>query len=1138
MRNSQSPDRSRPWRGRAIPLDPWRAVGLLAPCLLLFLLPSTVQPAQPAPRQGYYRYPTIHGDRIVFTAEGDLWSVDAAGGIARRLTTHPEEEIDPAISPDGSTIAFTASYEGSAEVYTMPVEGGVPTRRTWNGQPSFVTGWTPAGDILYTTERFSTLPDAQLIRLNPNSGRQVPIELSQAAEGCYDSTGAVLFFTRFAFQGSHTKRYRGGTAQNIWRYDAGQPEAVPLTSDYPGTSKNPMFWRGRVYFLSDRDGVMNLWSMTGEGRDLRQETRRQGLDLRSASLSDGRIVYRCGADLFLYNIASREDRPLVINLASDFDQMRETWVHKPADYLSAVHPSPKGDRIVLTSRGQVFVAPAKEGRLVEVTRRPGVRYRSARFLPDGRSLVAFSDESGEVELWRLPANGAGAGRQLTQGGTVLRFDGLPSPDGDRVAFQDKNQVLWVCQLATGDIRKVAESPEGSFSGLCWSPDSKWLAFVQTASTQFSQILLYSVETGTSAFLTDDRYDSYSPAWSPDGRWIYFLSDRTLRSYTRSVWGSRQPEPFFDKATGVYQTALRTGLRSPFQPPDELHTAEGDSVRSETSGTGLRASGKDETAGAGRRTSEKAAKEGKQPVKVEIVLAGLVERLQEVPVPPGGYESLSVNDKRLFFLSRQTELHPKRSLVYLEIGSEAAREKDAIKTLVEDVSGYELTSDGSALMIRHGEGVHLIPASSAPSADLSKTEVDLSLWTFPIDPREERRQMFTEAWRLERDYFYDPAMHGLDWPAILHKYLPLVDRVTDRNELNDLLGDMVGELSALHTFVYGGDFREGTDQITIASLGATLARDEEAGGYRIERIYASDPDRPEKLPPLRRPGVDLRVGDVIDSINGCWLLGLPDPGVALRNQAGRQVLVHVRPRSAKGVKESAGNVVVTPMTGREDRDLRYGDWELSRRRLVEDLSAGEIGYVHLRAMSSEDYAAWSREFYPVFQRKGLIIDVRRNNGGNVDSWILEKLIRRAWMWWKPRTGNPYPNMPFAFRGYVVVLCDESTISDGEAFAEGFRRLGLGQVVGTRTWGGEIWLSYENTLVDNGIASAAESGVYGPEGTWLIEGHGVDPDIMVDNLPHATFKGDDAQIKAAVRHLQELIRSKPVEPPPSPPPYPRK
>ncbi|HET9210533.1 MAG TPA: S41 family peptidase, partial [Thermoanaerobaculia bacterium] len=438
-----------------------------------------------------------------------------------------------------------------------------------------------------------------------------------------------------------------------------------------------------------------------------------------------------------------------------------------------------------------------------------------------------------------------------------------------------------------------------------------------------------------------------------------------------------------------------------------------------------------------------------------------------------------------------------------------------------------------------DDLYVVDAGDATAGDdglsdkeLEKGRVDLSKWTFSFDPREQWQQMFREAWRLERDYFYDPKMHGVDWPAMLEKYRPLSLRVTSRGELDDLLGQMVSELSALHTFVRS-EARKGDEDVEIASLGAELARDEAAGGWKVTHIYRSDPDLPADAGPLRAPGVDVEDGDVIESINGVSTLSTRDLGSLLRNQADRQVLLRVKDAKTHKSRE----VVVKPVSPKDAADLRYGDWEYSRRLAVEEKGKGEIGYVHLRAMGGQDYTSWARDFYPVFDRPGLIIDVRNNRGGNIESWILAKLLRKAWFWWQPRTGEPYSNMPYAFRGHLVVLVNESTASDGEAFAEGIRRLKLGPVIGSRTWGGEIWLSSSNVLVDKGIATAAEFGVYGPEGIWLIEGHGVDPDIAVENAPHATFEGKDAQLDAAIKYLQEKIKAEPV-PVPKAPAYPNK
>ncbi|MEO8225550.1 MAG: S41 family peptidase [Gammaproteobacteria bacterium] len=850
---------------------------------------------------------------------------------------------------------------------------------------------------------------------------------------------------------------------------------------------------------------------------MRQHTFHRGYDLQSPSLSDGRIVYQLGADLHLYDIAANRDTTLDITLPSDFDQLREHWVKKPMEFLTAAHLSPTGDRVVLTARGQIFVVPANQGRMVEASRRQGVRYRDAKFFPDGKSLLALSTETGEVELARLPANGVGPSTVLTTDGKVLRWEATPSPDGKWIAHRDKDQQIWLYEVATKKNTRLGVSDMDDFGDVSWAPDSRWLVYRETAQNQFEQLYLYNVSNGKATALSSDRYNSRSPAWSPDGKWLYFLSNRHFASLVGSPWGERQPEPFFDRMTEVYAIALTKGLRFPFQPSDEL-------VPDTTKKVAAPDSGKVPL----RTSPPKAPPAADSAKRVSVDLDGIAERLYRVPLPAGNLTNLSTDGERLYYIEWETTEQPKGRLRALSI----APKPDDPATLVEDVRTYELSMDRKKILVRKRDGLFVIAAGSRVD-NLAKAGVDLSGWTFSVIPREEYRQMFVEAWRLERDYFYDRGMHGNNWPAILAKYQPLVDRVTDRDELANLLGQMASELSALHTFVAGGDRRSGTDDIAPASLGATLDRDSAGGGYRITHIYRSDPDEPQNRAPIAT--LDwLAEGDVIEAIDGVPVLSLPDPAVALRNRAGRQVLVRVRPAGGKG---AARDGIVTPIGSDDAFNLRLNEWEFTRREAVDRAAAGHIGYLHLRAMGGGDIAQWARDFYPIFNRDGLILDLRHNGGGNIDSWVLEKLLRRAWFYWQSRIGKPVWNMPFAFRGHVVVLTDEWTASDGEAFAEGFRRLGMGKVIGTRTWGGEIWLSFSNTLVDNGIASAAETGVYSPEGTWLIEGHGVDPDIVVDNLPHASFGGKDAQLEAAINYLQNEIRLHPVTVPPAPP-YPKK
>jgi tricorn protease len=1060
---------------------------------LAFVLPALTALAQPT---GYYRFPALHGDTIVFTAEGDLWKVGVAGGTAQRLTSHPDMEANARISADGATVAFSAQYEGPKDVYAMPLAGGQPRRLTFEGGAT-VVGWTPDGDVLFSTTILSTLPSEQLVRLNPKTGTRQVLPLAQASDGAFDDAGRTLFFTRLPFQGSSTKRYQGGTTQNLWRFTDGS-EAAPLTADFPGTSRNPMPWQGRVYFTSDRDGILNLWSMLPDGTGLQQHTQHKEFDVQSPALDRGRIVYQHGADLRLLDLTSGRDAALPITLATDFDQQRERWVKKPLDFLTSAHLSPDGDRLALTARGQVFVAPVKQGRLVEVPRKAGVRYRNAGFL-NSTNLVALSDETGELEFWQLPANGVGTPAQMTREGRIFRHAPVPSPDGKRLAWHDKNQQLWV--LNPGDQRPtlITTSLVNPLSDLTWSPDSQWLAYVEKATNTYRQVWLYRPADARKLAVTSDRVDSFSPAWSPDGKWLYFLSDRQLRSLVGSPWGLLQPEPFFTEGTRIYQVALQSGLRSPFQPKDELQSQEP------------------------KAPTKRVNTNAPATVKVEIELTGLADRLHELPVPAGNYDELLVLPKTLLIASRGLGFEAKRNLLQLDITNEAPK----TKLFAEDIASFELSADGKKLLLRKGETFHVISAEAAAPAKLDE-KVDLTAWTFALDPREEWRQIYTESWRMLRDYFYDRDLHGVDWPAIHRKYLPLVSRVSDRAELNDVIAEMAGELSALHTFVRFGDVRQGPDQVQPSFLGARLEREEKSGAWRVAHIYQTDPDYPGAKSPLARPGVDVREGELITAINGRALAAEPQPQELLRLQAGRQVLLSVKSAADAAPRQ----VIVTPLAAGDEANLRYAEWEYTRRLRVDELGQGRIGYVHLRAMGAENIAEWAREFYPVFQRQGLIIDVRHNRGGNIDSWILEKLLRQAWFYWQPRVGNPSWNMQYAFRGHVVVLCNERTASDGEAFSEGFRRLGLGKVIGTRTWGGEIWLSAQRWLVDSGMASAAEMGVYGPAGEWLIEGHGVDPDIVVDNLPHATFKGEDAQLAAAVTHLLELIAKDPRPVPPTP------
>jgi tricorn protease len=1041
--------------------------------------------------EGYYNYPTAHNNTLVFSAEGDLWTVPITGGLAQRLTTHAEEELFPKISPDGKTIAFTASYEGPSEIYTMPIDGGLPTRWTYESDFSVTNGWTPDSKIVYDTRAFSTQPERQLVTINTKTKQKERIPLNQASEASYDASGNTIYFVRPSFHGNVTKRYKGGTARQLWKYTKGSTEAVRITNGYNGESHHPMWYNNRVYFLSARDGIMNIWSIDENGNDLQQHTKHVGFDARESSISNnGTIVYKLGADIWKFNISSSANEKIDIRLASDLDHQREKWVENPQMYGSAIHPDKDGKRIVITARGRVFVAPVDTGRFVEFTDKKNVRLNDAVFSADGKELYMLSDESGEFEFISLPSNGIGSQKNITKDGTVVRHSGVPSPDGKWLAYDDLENNIFVLNIASGVSKKISNNEEGIYS-FSWSPDSKWLAFVQVADNTMAQIQIYGIDKGDTFPITTDRANSMSPEWSPDGKFIYFLSDRSFTTLVGSPWGTRQPEPYFDASEKLYHIALQKGTRSPFRENDELYTAPKDKKEDEV-------------------------------VSVIIDVDGIIERIDEVPIPAGNYDGLAVTKSAIYFANSSTGVNSSSDLSVVKI----TNEKPKVTTVAEGIRSFELTADREKLLIRKGSNYYMENAGTG-KADL-KDAIDLSGWKFALSPKEDWQQLFTDAWRMERDYFYDKNMHGVNWKAMHDKYYPLVDRITTRVELSDLIGRFVGELAALHTSVRGGDTSSDDSNIPVANLGARILRDDANGGFKIDYIYKTDPDYPDEKSPLDDPYLDIKIGDVIINVNGKPALSALDIGELIRNQVGKQVRLTLK----RGTTTS--DVIVKPIGNMYG--LRYSDWEYSRRLRVEKESKDSIGYVHLRAMGSNDLNQWYRDFYPVFDRPGLIIDVRNNRGGNIESLILEKLLRTSWMYWKARSGKPYWNMPYAFRGHIVVLVNETTASDGEAFADGFKQLNLGTAIGTRTWGGEIWLHSGNRLSDGGLARAPMMGVYG-DGKWRIEGHGFEPDIVVDNLPHETFKGKDAQLDAAIKFLEDLIKKDPRAVP-QPPAYPDK
>ncbi|MGX5914900.1 S41 family peptidase [Aliidiomarina sp. Khilg15.8] len=1044
--------------------------------------------------QGYYRDPNLHNDQLVFVAEGDLWRVPISGGDAVRLTTHDAEEHSPHISPDGTQIAFVANYEGAPEAYVMPLQGGIPRRVSFENSQVRVQGWTQSGDVIYSTDSAVGPANHWVLKtVQPQSLERSVIPLADAIEGVFDGADESLYFVRFGLQatGDNTRIYRGGAMGELWRFQTGDEEASRLTTDHVGSVREPMLSDTSLYFISDADGTPNLWSMLPSGEEAEQLTQYNDWQVWSASYHSSRIAYQLGADIKLYDIETGTSEVVDIALTSDFGQRQERWLDDPLEYHTATHYSAASERVVLTARSQLAALGKSSQRLVNIATPVGSRSREAVLSHDGEWVYAINDHSGENEIWRFPADGSAGATQLTDNGSTFRWQLALSPDGKYLAHDDKNGDLWLLNLENGGNERIATNAWGHrpYQDIHWSADSQLLAFTHShAEGSRPRIMLHSLRDERTETLTSDKYESFAPAFSRDGHWLYFLSNRHYTSSPSSPWGDRNLGPGFDKRTQIFAVSLKAQSCFPFEPAREVKQCDNDAAEAE-------------------RTQ-------RRPRLVDW--EGLSARLWEVPVANDNYDNLSVSDEFLYVTQRDAG-SSNATLRSIAISDE----KPEVKTFADKVSEYQLGNDGKTLFLRQDKAMFIFDTAPEAPADTASARIDASRWQLAIDPVAEWRQMFHDAWLMHRDFLFDSDMRGLNWAETRQKYEPLLARLTDRHELDDILAQMMGELSVLHSQVRGGEYQQPANRASASSLGATLSST--GNGVRIEHIYRTDPELPSQAAPLAKPGVNAQPGDVITALNGRRIESLAELHNTLRNQAGEQVLLTLE----RGRQQL--ETMVEPVSLQVDHRLRYEDWVQHNREQVQDASDSQFGYLHLYAMGAGDIASFAREFYANVKRDGIIIDVRRNRGGNIDSWIIDELLSTAWAFWEPNThGAPYTNMQQAFRGHLVVLTDQLTYSDGETFAAGIKALDIAPIVGKRTTGAGVWLSGRNRLADGGLARVAETAQFAMDGRWVIEGYGVEPDVEVDNLPHATFNGHDAQLRHAIDLLQRRLKNEPVPP----------
>ncbi len=1056
--------------------------------------------------EGYYRSPTFHNNTLVFSSEGDLWRAPLTGGNAFRITSHPEVESSPKLSPDGRWIAFEANYDGAVEAYVMPLAGGSPKQVSFDSGRVWVRGWSTDGRILYTSQNKSG-PTPRVLRLvDPATLAMEEIPLSEATNGTFANEN-TLYFSRYGMEMNrdNAKLYRGGGMAQLWRFDtASEREATRLAEDFGAPIRQPMWSDGQLYFISDKNGSGNIWSMADNGENVVQLTNHQGWDVREAFLKNGKIVYRLGADIRLYDLTTNSDTQINLSLTTDQDMSRVRWIEKPLEYLDTARLGGGENRLALTARGRIALASTGPLRLVDFQLPAGSRARNAVVGVKSDWVYAIIDRGNFGEIWRYPLNGLGKAEQLTNDADARKWQFYLAPNGTKLVYSDGRERLWLLDIESGEDTLIEEATDGLgndvFGGVTFSKDSSLIAYHRNDQRGTISIYLYETDSGRREKVTDTKYDSYSAAFSADSKWLYFLSSRNFRATPGSPWGDRNMGTQFDKRGKVYALALVPDVRFPFQPADEL---EADS--------------KEETPEEKETDDEKEANNTRN---IEITWDGLSSRLFEVPVPAGNYSNLAANKDFLYLMDRGDS--GPASIKTIKI----TNQKPKAEIFSAGIRSFELSSNGEQLFFSKGArdsgNLYIVKAGAKAPKDLADAKIRTKSWKIAIDPNEEWPQIFADAWRMHRDYSFDPNMRGLDWTAVRAKYEPLVSRIGHRAELHDLIGQMTSELGILHSQIGGGDLPSDTEAGTDSALGAEFETSRD--GLRISHIYRTEEGLPSLKAPLAKPGVDAAVGDILVSINGRAISSQPELQLALRERADEQVLLEL-----KRGENQAHHTIVRPVSMRTNTMLRYRDWVETNAEKVRQADGDKIGYLHIRAMGGNDIAAFARDFYEHWDKDGIIVDVRGNRGGNIDSWLIQTFLRKIWAFWHFNgRAVPYGNMQQTFRGHVVVLMNQSTYSDGETFAAGMKTLGLAPLIGTRTAGAGIWLSDRNRQSDGGIARIAESAQFGLDGRWLLEGRGVSPTIEIENPPFASYRGEDLQLETAIDYLVQKIQDEPIPP----------